>query len=40
MPFYEKLGFERVRQTWGSNPNKVYLPPLAKEPLSKLYGGL
>ena len=40
MPFYEKLGFKKEETgPWG-NPNKYYLPPEAKEPLSKLCGGL
>lgn len=38
--FYRKLGFESVGNFWGCNPNKMYLPPSAKEPLSKLNGGL
>ncbi len=40
MPFYEKLGFKKEESgPWG-NPNKYYLPPEAKEPLSRLSGGL
>ena len=38
--FYFKLGFKNSNLKWGANPNKMYLPPEAKEPLSKLYGGL
>ncbi len=41
MPFYKKLGFKQTPfVSRFSNPNKMYLPPEAKEPLSKMYGGL
>lgn len=41
MPFYEKLGFKRVPFiSIYVNPNKMYLPPEAKEPFSRAYGGL
>lgn len=40
-PFYKKLGFEFVPMPYGSeNSNKMYLPPHAKEALSKIQGGL
>lgn len=38
--FYRKLGFTKEDMgPWG-NPNQLYLPPEAKEPLSRLSGGL
>jgi hypothetical protein len=40
LAFYHKLGFQNVKTFWGGNPNKMYLPPDAKEPFSKKYGGL
>ena len=41
LPFYEKLGFVRAESNSKySNPNKMILPPEAKEPLSRRYGGL
>lgn len=41
MLFYEKLGFKRVPfVSIYANPNKMYLPPEAKEPFSRMYGGL
>lgn len=41
MPFYKKLGFVIAPSiSRFINPNKLTLPPEAKEPLSKLYGGL
>ena len=40
IPFYKKLGFQQEDSgPWG-NHNKLYLPPEAKEPLSRLNGGL
>ena len=39
-PFYERLGFEEIPTLYEYHQNKMYLPPHAKEPLSKLYGGL
>lgn len=49
MDFYKKLGFQQeniptfnianIKMRLG-NPNLIYLPPHAKEPLSKLQGGL
>ena len=38
--FYKKLGFQSSRTFWGENPNKMYIPPEAKEALSRAYGGL
>ena len=38
--FYYKLGFKNLNLAWGANPYKLYLPPEAKEPLSKRYSGL
>ena len=38
--FYYKLGFEKTEQSLSGYPHKLYLPPMAKEPLSKLQGGL
>lgn len=38
--FYRKLGFQNLKTFWGGNPNKMYLPPDAKEPFSRMYGGL
>lgn len=38
--FYFKLGFKNTSLVWGANPHKMYLPPEAKEPLSRFYGGL
>lgn len=43
VPFYEKLGFQRVPAAGSSEKrghNKMYLPPSAKEPLSMMNGGL
>ena len=41
MPFYEKLGFKKTKiANPYSNPNRMHLPPDAKEPLSRIYGGL
>ena len=41
LPFYKKLGFVIAPSiSRFINPNKLTLPPEAKEPLSKLYGGL
>ena len=41
LPFYEKLGFLKMNaNSKYSNPNRMCLPPEAKEPLSRLYGGL
>lgn len=41
MPFYKKLGFKQMPfVSKFCNPNKMYLPPEAKEHLSKMYGGL
>ena len=40
-PFYKKLGFEEIPRLFSyTNNNQMYLPPMAKEPLSKRYGGL
>ena len=39
--FYEKLGFKRYPfLSPFVNPNKMYLPADAKEPLSRMYDGL
>lgn len=39
--FYEKLGFKQYPfLSPYVNPNKMYLPAEAKEPFSKMYGGL
>ena len=41
--FYEKLGSEKIPMNGISNKrgcNRLYLPPMAKEPLSKMNGGL
>ena len=39
--FYEKLGFVEMPKLYNyAKQNKMYLPPDAKEPLSKLSGGL
>ena len=38
--FYYALGFKNSDLTWGGNPYRLYLPPEAKEPFSKRYGGL
>ena len=38
--FYYKLGFKNQSLSWGANPYKLYLPPEAKETLSKRYNGL
>lgn len=38
--FYKKIGFKNSSTFWGENPNKMFIPPEAKEPLSKKYGGL
>lgn len=41
MEFYKKLGFKQTPfVSRFTNPNKMYLPPEAKEPLSRIYGGL
>lgn len=41
MGFYKKLGFKQVPfVSRFTNPNKMYLPPEAKEPLSRMYDGL
>lgn len=41
MPFYEKIGFKKVPfVSIYVNPNKMYLPPDAKEPFSRMNGGL
>lgn len=41
MEFYKKLGFKQTPfVSRFNNPNKMYLPTDAKEPLSKLYDGL
>lgn len=41
MEFYKKLGFKQTPfLSRFDNPNKMYLPPDAKEPLSRMYGGL
>ena len=41
MPFYEKLGFKKTKiANPYSNPNRMHLPPDAKEPFSRMYGGL
>ena len=42
-PFYKKLGFQAVPVQYEyerQGSNKMYLPPEAKEPLSKMLGGL
>lgn len=38
--FYYALDFKNSDLSWGGNPYRLYLPPEAKEPLSKRYGGL
>ena len=38
--FYKKLGFVCEMDSSGKETNRMYLPPHAKEPLSRLYGGL
>lgn len=41
LPFYEKLGFVKMNaNSKYSNPNRMCLPPEAKEPLSRRYSGL
>ncbi len=41
MEFYKKLGFKQTPfVSRFMNPNKMYLPPEAKEPLSRMNGGL
>lgn len=40
MAFYKKLGFREVPTEYDYKQSLLYLPPEAKEPLSKLYGGL
>lgn len=41
MEFYKKLGFKQTPfLSRFDNPNKMYLPPDAKKPLSRMYGGL
>lgn len=38
--FYYALNFKNTDIAWGGNPYRLYLPPEAKEPFSKRYGGL
>jgi hypothetical protein len=38
--FYNTRDFKNWDLSWGGNPYRLYLPPEAKEPLSKRYGGL
>lgn len=38
--FYYAIGFKKASLGWGSDPYNLYLPPEAKEPFSKRYGGL
>ena len=41
LDFYEKLGFTHMNNAQHeSNKYYLYLPPMSKEPLSKMYGGL
>ena len=41
LAFYKRLGFEQPALiTPFTNPYYLHLPPQAKEPLSKMYGGL
>lgn len=41
LEFYEKLGFAHLNNAFHeSNKYYLYLPPMSKEPLSKMYGGL
>lgn len=41
MEFYKKLGFQKIPTVSRfENPNSLYLPAEAKEPLSKIHGGL
>lgn len=40
MAFYKKLGFKEVPTEYDYKQNLLYLPPEAKEPMSRIQGGL